>query len=612
MNIYGSGSHTLESNEPLVTNLRKLLDKMRSDISYHLGMVIKEYRLYPYFVGILTFVGTMSYLNYMETLILTSLSSSNYKQTLIKLVVINFAYKILLGTSKEHFQNKVFFPKYKTSIVSYLSKLMIGVDPKYLESQGKIHMIIPDGSKALENLGLNILGVIEPFFKITSSMIALGSKVKAEAMITIAFALGFFFTAGLGVLRFDYVGRKKQQTEINTHLDIIRNLWETYLVYYLNGVGSNTINEITIQNQNADKLALNHKAIAYSFYWVLDWVQFLLSAVSTYFVMEYKSTDIIEVFAMFYIISNVYNTVWWLFCTVRDTLTSTATWGTIELFIEEYEIRNESNLVELKDPSIIFSHFSDPNITELRLYAESGGGKTTWMSRKVVQLMKTYKDGGWLYLDQRMKLPQDQRTIRQVMFDYIYKQVDNELFDITLCKYANLLGLSNIINPSNLESKFNKPSGGEEKRILTLRAFLPILLELTDIKIIFNDEITAGLDYDNWVKVRKLIQELKSKGIKFVTIDHHDFDAPKLQVKKKTYKLKSNKISKSSNDFIVRIGKYFTNRDDKTDEKPEGVLVWIDGLETEPVDPVEPIDQIENTELDDSSSDPNSKLLEMV
>ena len=90
-------------------------------------------------------------------------------------------------------------------------------------------------------------------------------------------------------------------------------------------------------------------------------------------------------------------------------------------------------------------------------------------------------------------------------------------------EYAEILGVDNIIKADTIDTTFNNPSGGEEKRLLFLRAILPILHGITEVKVLFCDEITAGLDDANWRKMRKVIDELKLKGLKVVTIDHHDF-----------------------------------------------------------------------------------------
>ncbi len=555
---------------------------MNPDITWHLCHLVKTKNLIPYFAGILAFISAQAYLTYNQTLLISSMNDHNFSLVLLKLGLINIVYMLILGIAREQYQNVVFMPKLKKSNLEYLTSFMTSVDPSYLKDQEKIHMIIPDGVNAIENLSLNILNVIEPVFKIASSIIALGSQVSANALGLILSTLIIFFSCGLFVLRKDYIGRKNLQKDVNKHLDIVRNLWETYIIYYLNGIGFNTTKDIIESGMTADKIIRTHKTNTYSLYWILDWLQSIISIVCAWYV--FNSNISIEFFAMFYIISNVCQITWWLFCAVRDTLTSTSTWGTFETFIKGYIKLDESKLIDLTDPVQVLKEFEYNS--EIRLYGDSGGGKTTWMYKKVIKLMQTYKPGTWLLLDQQMKLRIDQRPIKVVMADYItdISDISDHNYTNTLLKYAEIMGISNLINESTLHKSFIKPSGGEEKRILTLRAFLPILLGKSAIKIIFNDEITAGLDKENWSKVRKVVAEIKEKyGIKFLTIDHHDFDAPKLNVNKKTRSVKRSKPKVNfgqSNNLITKLSTIFTSGIiNEDDEDKEEILVWIDSEE---------------------------------
>ncbi len=586
-----------------------------TDILFHINRILIDYGLIKYYLVVLFFIGNITYLNYRETLIITTMNSSNYNNILTSFVLLNLT-KMLVGVIKEQFQNKVFLPKFKNDSIIYLSKLMEYVDPAYLESQSEVRNIIPDGSSAIYNLGTNILEITEPLLTIFSSILALTNKVKLAALFVIFFGIVIFFTFGLLVLQYDYTGRKNNQKELNKNQDIVRNLWDSYLVYYLNGLGSNTIKDISSTSLKSEIIYRNHIATMSILYGSLHWIMYLLSSVTTYYIMRYNkySSDNIQVFAMFYVVINSFNTTWWLFCTVRNALTSTASWSTIETFIENYKVRDIERLEELKDSLEVFEQFMNPECTELRLYAESGGGKTTWMLRKVVQLMNRYKSG-WLYLDQRMRLPKDTRKIRQIMSDYIYTEINPTYFENKLCEYAKIIGIENIINKDTLDTCFNKPSGGEEKRILTLRGLLPILFGISNVKIVFNDEITAGLDDNNWLKVRNLIEFIKTNyGVKFVTIDHHEFTAQKLQVKKKTFNKTKLKVNTSNNNknIITYLSGLFTSgliKDEKENNK--SILVWIDGMEEEPdiSEETNLLEQIKSLNIEKSEID---KLLEIV
>ena len=45
----------------------------------------------------------------------------------------------------------------------------------------------------------------------------------------------------------------------------------------------------------------------------------------------------------------------------------------------------------------------------------------------------------------------------------------------------------------------------------------------SNVMILFLDEVSAGLDDISFTKVRSLIEEVKAKGVKVVSIDHHEY-----------------------------------------------------------------------------------------
>jgi ABC-type phosphate transport system ATPase subunit len=97
-----------------------------------------------------------------------------------------------------------------------------------------------------------------------------------------------------------------------------------------------------------------------------------------------------------------------------------------------------------------------------------------------------------------------------------------ENFEEKLLHHADLLGIENIINKDTLHKPFSNPSGGEKKRIVFLKCVLPILLDSSTVMIAFLDEVSAGLDAVSFAKVRIMIEEMKTKGVNVVSIDHHE------------------------------------------------------------------------------------------
>ena len=80
---------------------------MRSDIFYHLTQVIVSNGLVLYICSIFGFICLMAYLNYIETLTITQMTTYNYGKILFKLVILNLFYKIV-GNMRDLFKNNWF------------------------------------------------------------------------------------------------------------------------------------------------------------------------------------------------------------------------------------------------------------------------------------------------------------------------------------------------------------------------------------------------------------------------------------------------------------------------------------------------------------------------
>tara|TARA_B100000242_G_C42863884_1_gene400987 strand:+ start:36 stop:695 length:660 start_codon:yes stop_codon:yes gene_type:complete len=147
--------------------------------------------------------------------------------------------------------------------------------------------------------------------------------------------------------------------------------------------------------------------------------------------------------------------------------------------------------------------------------------------------MDKFRQGQIMYLNQNMSVNLGDRSIYDIMSDYCKKHINVK----QLLIMSEDLDIDNIINENTIYEKFQKPSMGEQKRILFLRSILPIICNpKNDVKVIFCDEITSGLDHQqkeksSFQKVRNVINMLKKKhNISFVTIDHHDI--PKSDISK--------------------------------------------------------------------------------
>jgi len=310
-----------------------------------------------------------------------------------------------------------------------------------------------------------------------------------------------------------------------------------------------------------------------------------------------ETNKLIEVFAFYWLIYELYSNTWQLFAKCRNILTSSDSWGSYEDFMHVYTTCSASkaltNVTDLTRFSPVFSEFNEHN--EIHIKGNSGSGKTTWIHNIIIS-MKMHYISGWIYLPQQSVFSKEFGTIYEIMTSSLPRNhnIPEDEINFTLCKYAKQLGLDSLINANVLDAKFHRPSGGEVTRITILIEFLPILLGLKEIVLIFIDEI-SGLDVNNYRKVRAIIEDLKrDKNIKFVTIEHQDlreYGVKEMYVCKEVYRIEGSQTTDSENlkqlPTMFHYIRHWFGFDEKiVDENTDsntGVLVWIDQYETKPV-----------------------------
>ena len=117
-----------------------------------------------------------------------------------------------------------------------------------------------------------------------------------------------------------------------------------------------------------------------------------------------------------------------------------------------------------------------------------------------------------------------------------------------------------MFDPQNITIKWFDFSGGEKKRIIFLKNILPILLNTSKVLIAFLDEVSAGLDESSFANVRIMIEEVKQKGVKVVSIDHHEHNGAHtldVAVHKKVIQIPSKPVPKVISIWKKMIVKFF-------------------------------------------------------
>jgi len=419
--------------------------------------------------------------------------------------------------TNSHRQNKL-TPIIESSARNHFWKLLENSDPEWLATVSATHIAVANGVTAISDIVNQSINFSRPILQVLSQMTIVLSLVGYRGIIVI-FIIAVTMTAGIHIIHYDFEQMKQINTDNVDTKEYARHQAETFLINLLNGRGKKAREDIVDSWAKASTQSQHHRAKITNYYMYLEQLNTVLVSCCILYLSQFTSGR--EFIAIFFAINKVCDYSWWLFHSVTNLMRTAAGWGPLEKILNEYVPMDQIPDDKL-NIGCVLSTF-DLTVSEIRLKGDSGDGKTTWMSRKVTSLYKNFKAGQWIYLDQKMKIPNTDRCILNVMGDYL--PVDIPVDTIALYKYAMSLGIGNLINAETISCTFNKPSGGEEKRILFLRAVIPIVMRTSTVQIMFCDEVTSGLDTTTCTYVRSLIDDLKTEfGIKFMTIDHHEIE----------------------------------------------------------------------------------------
>jgi ABC-type lipoprotein export system ATPase subunit len=390
----------------------------------------------------------------------------------------------------------------------YYWNLVIDAHPEWLMNNKNIHTNIKKGICAITETFGNITPLVRPLFRFISSLIFIVSITSIGficiLIMPIIIYLGYCVT---------YQNHTKRKFITNKHINFINmanDQAKNILNRVLNYKGQQTINNIIKTYNNEISELLEQRMQSEVSFLAMDLLLAIIQ-VSLVTIIVYYSNDIKLTPVIYMSIQTIKGSTWSLMTRLRIISERSSGWGPMEKCLKSYKTYTKKhNNLQLNIPV---------KYNEVQLFGTSGCGKTTFMRKTVIDIFINSYPGQYIYMDQHMQLIKTDRTILSVMSDDLAHPSHMNIQ--TLLLYSKMLQIDNIINDSTIHKSFNLPSGGEEKRIMILRTLLPLILDNHNIKVVFNDEITAGLDYKAWENTRILINIFKSRGIKFVTIDHH-------------------------------------------------------------------------------------------
>jgi ABC-type Mn2+/Zn2+ transport system ATPase subunit len=447
-------------------------------------------------------------------------------------------------------------------------------------------LLMKENAYALKNAGVrallalieNSLSVITPIVLLISRGAALSTRLSSTHLIIVLLSITSMFFAGSAILTYDHHKKSilsKKETELDEQA---RSLITSIATHVING-GSTILPSWLVNLKKEESIpSTKHNIVMGIMYGLLE---IATTGIPVALVWHIKGSD--DFLSLYIIIQPMFWNTWYLFWSVKSLVVSTAPWSQYAEFMKTTQLY-PTNLPEPISCDKMMVIFEKPDIDEIELIGPSGCGKTTLMRNIIADISNKFMIGYILYIDQFACLPSG-LSIYDYYESSFTKEEIPEHFEDALLHYAEELGISNVINKNTLKISFSNPSGGEKKRVIFLKYVLPILIGASKVMIAFLDEVSAGLDTDSFAKVRVIIEEIKKKGVKVVSIDHHEHNGNnilKTQVFKKVYEIPHTPLKKDLfflQKIIVKLFPYVYHKEKNENDiecgiSSTGINVW--------------------------------------
>jgi ABC-type iron transport system FetAB ATPase subunit len=513
------------------------------------------------FFTVIVFMLIIAYMIYQQTLLLQG-DLEDYANIiqLLRASILERAFKSFNDILVKRFIIKPFV----LEVTSLLTELLVTLSPSsLLQTKTDIAAIDNPALSALKSVMVNIITVFTPLVLLISRGAALTQVLNPMQLIIVSSCLTAVFLAGLAILIYDHRKEKNLAKEETDLRERERSFIRSIASIVVNGMGIRLPSWMKELKRKVLDLRTNHESIMEALYGLLE-----IATVAIPIAISWILKGSSHFLPLFIVMQPMFWNAWFLFFTVKSLVVETAPFHQFQEFIDDAKLPSP-NLTEPKSAEDMVSSFSTHAINEIRLDGGSGCGKSTMMKKLVSGICDNFVLGFILYIEQFPSLPLCITPLEYFSLGFT-GSLPEDFLD-KLLTYADRLGLAHLINQGTLSTPFKKPSGGELKRLIFLHYVLPILLGVSKVQIIFLDEVTAGLDDATFTMVRAIITELEKRGIKVVSIDHHDYhvDLSAKIFKKEVPNTQPQKPLKKPSFLVRMVNKFFPHIYHRKDEDIE-------------------------------------------
>ncbi len=545
---------------------------------------VKETKAVPFLATTFVVILAIAYMIYQQSLLMQA--DLDIKSTVVSL----FWYAVIerfLKASNELIVAYFIMLPFSLVVERLLVEDLVAFSPSSLLLMKENTVALKNSAfRAIRSLVENGLSVITPIVLLVSRSAALSATLDGMQLLIVITCLLSVFLAGSAILAYDHKKKEILSKKETENGEQSRSLMTSIATLVINGNGSILPAWMVSLKKEESIPSTRHDVIMAILYGFLE---IATTGVPVALVWSLKGEE--AFLPLYIIIQPMFWNTWYLFWTVKSLVVSTAPWAQYAEFRANSE-PPPKDLIKPKSSSEMMKIFNNPEIAEIELAGPSGCGKTTLMKKIIAEICSKFILGYILYIDQFACLPLGLNIIEYYSSAFS-KGNTPENFEEKLLHHADLLGIENIINKDTLHKPFSNPSGGEKKRIVFLKCVLPILLDSSTVMIAFLDEVSAGLDAVSFAKVRIMIEEMKTKGVNVVSIDHHEhngINSLKAEVFKEICKVHHKPSPKVLSFWQTMIVKFFPyvyhkeKQDEKDLEMGENsteIIVWAPTIRIE-------------------------------